>query len=126
MCHLQSTQQESTYTLPVAPSRHTVCLSCPAGAFLALAVLFFKDAGGVEDAPHSSSMVANALQQLQTNRGLRAILLIVGILLIIYGEMYHISHVTCGEGGTQRMATACGPIWSLRWKLWGPEFSRHL
>lgn len=62
-----------------------VCLTCPAGAFLALAVLFFKDAGGA-DAPHSSSMVANALQQLQTNRGLRAILMIVGILLITYGE----------------------------------------
>lgn len=58
---------------------------CPAGAFLALAVLFFKDTGGGEDAPHSSSMVANALQQLQTNRGLRAILMIVGILLITYG-----------------------------------------
>lgn len=58
---------------------------CPAGAFLALAVLFFKDAGGGEDAPHNGSMVSNALQQLQTNRGLRAVLIIVGILLIVYG-----------------------------------------
>jgi hypothetical protein len=50
-----------------------------------MAVMFFKDAGGV-DAPHSSSMVSNALQQLQVNRGLRAVLIIVGLLLIMYGE----------------------------------------
>lgn len=51
-----------------------------------MAVLFFKDAGGVdEDAPHNSSMVANALQQLQASRGLRAVLMIIGLLLIIYG-----------------------------------------
>lgn len=57
-----------------------------AGAFLALAVLFFKDAGGIEDnSPHQYSMVANALQQLQENTGLRAILMILGILLILYG-----------------------------------------
>lgn len=57
-----------------------------AGAFLALAILFFKDAGGVEaDAPHNYSMVANALQQLQQDRGLRAILMIIGLLLVIYG-----------------------------------------
>jgi hypothetical protein len=56
------------------------------GAFLALAILFFKDAGGVEaDAPHQYSMVANALQQLQANRGLRAILMIIGLLLVTYG-----------------------------------------
>lgn len=57
-----------------------------AGAFLSMAILFFKDAGGSEDAPHNSSMVANALQQLQANRGLRAVLMIVGLLLILYGE----------------------------------------
>eukprot|EP00879_Flechtneria_rotunda_P004568 GHRR01004823.1.p1 GENE.GHRR01004823.1~~GHRR01004823.1.p1 ORF type:complete len:318 (+),score=68.30 GHRR01004823.1:475-1428(+) len=56
-----------------------------AGAFLALAVLFFKDAGGIDDTPHAASMVANALQQLQTNDGLRAVLMIVGILLVAYG-----------------------------------------
>lgn len=57
-----------------------------AGAFLALAILFFKDAGGVEaDAPHQYSMVANALQQLQADRGLRAVLMIIGILLVTYG-----------------------------------------
>lgn len=56
-----------------------------AGAFLAMAVLFFKDASGVNDNPHQYSMVANALIQLQENRGLRAILMIIGILLIIYG-----------------------------------------
>ena len=67
-----------------APTR---CCNTPAaGAFLALAILFFKDSGGVEDAPHSSSMVANALQQLQGSRGLRAVLMIVGVLLILYGE----------------------------------------
>lgn len=50
-----------------------------------MSVMFFKDAGGA-DTPHSSSMVANALQQLQVNRGLRAVLIIVGVLLILYGE----------------------------------------
>lgn len=50
-----------------------------------MAIMFFKDAGGVDTA-HDSSMVANALLQLQTSRGLRAILMIVGILLIMYGE----------------------------------------
>lgn len=54
-----------------------------------MAVMFFKDAGGV-DTPHESSMVANALTQLQSNKGLRAILMIVGILLVTYGEQ-HIS-----------------------------------
>jgi hypothetical protein len=49
-----------------------------------MAIMFFKDAGGVHTA-HDSSMVANALLQLQTSRGLRAILMIVGILLIMYG-----------------------------------------
>lgn len=61
-----------------------MCGVC-AGAFLAMAIMFFKDAGGVDTA-HDSSMVANALLQLQTSRGLRAILMIVGILLIMYGE----------------------------------------
>jgi hypothetical protein len=32
-------------------------------------------------------MVSNALQQLQGNRGLRAVLMIVGILLVTYGEV---------------------------------------
>jgi hypothetical protein len=50
-----------------------------------MAVMFFKDAGGA-DAPHSASMVSNALQQLQVNRGLRAVLIIVGVLLILYGK----------------------------------------
>lgn len=57
-----------------------------AGAFLALAVFFFKDAAGTDDdASHSSSMVCNALQQLQGSSGLRALLAIVGLLLIVYG-----------------------------------------
>eukprot|EP00775_Hariotina_reticulata_P013549 gene13549-13676_t len=57
-----------------------------AGAFLAMAVLFLKDASGVaDDTPHGSSMVANALQQLQDNRGLRALLMIIGVLLVCYG-----------------------------------------
>lgn len=50
-----------------------------------MAVMFFKDAGGVDTA-HDSSMVADALLQLQTSRGLRAVLFIVGFLLIVYGE----------------------------------------
>lgn len=57
-----------------------------AGAFLAMAVLFLKDASGLADnAPHGSSMVANALQQLQDNRGLRALLMVIGVLLVCYG-----------------------------------------
>jgi hypothetical protein len=80
---------EHSPTVIAAP---TYC--CPAGAFLALAVLFFKDAGGGQDAPHQASMVSNALQQLQGNRGLRAVLMIVGILLITYGEAGHIIKIT--------------------------------
>jgi hypothetical protein len=55
-------------------------------AFLALAVLFLKDAssGDESDAPHESSMVANALTQLNS-KGLRALLFIVGFLLVVYG-----------------------------------------
>jgi hypothetical protein len=54
-------------------------------AFLAMAIMFFKDVGDADDVNHNSSMVANALQQLQANRGLRAVLMIIGILLIAYG-----------------------------------------
>lgn len=55
-------------------------------AFLALAILFFKDVANADNsAPHDYSMVANALLQLQSNRGLRAVLMIIGILLVIYG-----------------------------------------
>eukprot|EP00878_Enallax_costatus_P008364 GHUV01008742.1.p1 GENE.GHUV01008742.1~~GHUV01008742.1.p1 ORF type:complete len:292 (+),score=72.01 GHUV01008742.1:122-997(+) len=57
-------------------------------AFLSLAILFIKDAGGVDPkdpSTHEYSMVANALQQLQQNRGTRAILMIIGILLVAYG-----------------------------------------
>lgn len=50
-----------------------------------MAIMFFKDAGGV-NTPHDGSMVANALLQLQTSRGLRAVLFIVGFLLVVYGE----------------------------------------
>jgi len=78
-----------------------------AGAFLAMAVLFFKDAGGVEDVPHSSSMVSNALQQLQANRGLRAILMIVGILLITYGKA--VANTT-QHSTTQFLQGGCGAV----------------
>jgi hypothetical protein len=54
-------------------------------AFLAMAIMFFKDVADADDVNHKSSMVANALQQLQANRGLRAVLMIIGILLIAYG-----------------------------------------
>lgn len=74
------------------PSLNALLNDPLAGAFLSMAVLFFKDAGGVEDTPHEASMVANALDQLQGSRGLRAILMIVGLLLVIYGER----RVGCG------------------------------
>jgi hypothetical protein len=54
-------------------------------AFLAMAIMFSKDVADADNVNHKSSMVANALQQLQTNRGLRAVLMIIGILLIAYG-----------------------------------------
>ncbi|WIA33283.1 hypothetical protein OEZ86_006424 [Tetradesmus obliquus] len=54
-------------------------------AFLAMAIMFFKDVADADDVNHTSSMVANALQQLQANRGLRAVLMIIGILLVAYG-----------------------------------------
>lgn len=57
-------------------------------AFLSLAILFIKDASGVDAKDpdtHAYSMVANALQQLQQNRGTRAVLMIIGILLVTYG-----------------------------------------
>jgi cytoskeletal protein RodZ len=50
-----------------------------------MAVLFLKDAGGADGVDHSGSMVANALTQLQGNRGLRAVLMVVGLLLVVYG-----------------------------------------
>ena len=55
-------------------------------AFLSLAVLFLKDAssGDESNAPHEASMVANALSQLNSS-GLRALLFIVGVLLVVYG-----------------------------------------
>ncbi|KAF6251191.1 hypothetical protein COO60DRAFT_1562294 [Scenedesmus sp. NREL 46B-D3] len=54
-------------------------------AFLAMAIMFFKDVSDADDVNHTSSMVANALQQLEANRGLRAVLIIIGVLLIMYG-----------------------------------------
>jgi hypothetical protein len=56
-----------------------------------MAVLFFKDAGGI-DAPHQRSMVANALQQLNV-KGLRGLLFVVGFLLIVYGLFATLSAV---------------------------------
>jgi hypothetical protein len=54
-------------------------------AFLAMAIMFFKDVADADDVNHKASKVANALQQLQASRGLRAVLMIIGILLIAYG-----------------------------------------
>ncbi|KAF8067408.1 hypothetical protein HT031_002456 [Scenedesmus sp. PABB004] len=54
------------------------------GAFLALAVLFLKDATGA-DAPHATSMVANALLQLRGSAPLRGVLMVLGLLLVVYG-----------------------------------------
>ncbi|KAI8469725.1 MAG: hypothetical protein J3K34DRAFT_521879 [Monoraphidium minutum] len=56
-----------------------------AGAFLAMAVFFLKDAAGADDVDHSSSMVANALMQLQASPALRAVLFVIGALLVTYG-----------------------------------------
>eukprot|EP00882_Tetradesmus_deserticola_P000224 GHRQ01000251.1.p1 GENE.GHRQ01000251.1~~GHRQ01000251.1.p1 ORF type:complete len:491 (+),score=179.67 GHRQ01000251.1:108-1580(+) len=54
-------------------------------AFLAMAIMFFKDVADADEVNHTSTMVADALQQLQANRGLRAVLMIIGLLLIMYG-----------------------------------------
>jgi hypothetical protein len=65
-----------------------------------MAALFLKDAGGVDDdtVSHESSMVANALYQLQSGGpGLRAILFLIGALLVVYGAFA----VASAVGGRQ-------------------------
>ena len=66
--------------------QHTHVGAGRAGAFVAMAALFLKDAAGVDDVPHHSSMVANALSQLQSGPWLRAVLFAVGTLLVVYGS----------------------------------------
>eukprot|EP00877_Chromochloris_zofingiensis_P010483 jgi/Chrzof1/5689/Cz16g11230.t1 len=56
-----------------------------AGAFLTMAVLFFKYASEIEyRAPADSTMVANAFQQLD-HKDLAPLMFIIGFLLIVYG-----------------------------------------
>jgi hypothetical protein len=104
-CVVWVCRQRGRSTLVLARADHsppahacTCAHNTRAAAFLALAVLFFKDAGGVDDVEHGSSMVANALLQLQANTGLRAILLIIGLLLVTYGENFrHLEGVGAGQ-----------------------------